>query len=600
MTPTLTIEKALHRHQRANAHRAGHDFFTKYFLLRERLTKVEYAQAMQGFAGGNDHGPQHIFRVLGYLDALLGKNPTKVLNVYELFLAMMAVLYHDVGILLGREQHAEKSAYLLSLERNDYVFDALDKEYMSIAVRDHSSSQLIEEDCKKYPDEFKVREHTLRIRRVAALVRLADEIDEDAQRAPADLEAKMQLPEASRFFWAFNQRVLGVAPDPNRKHIAITMQFRPEDVTTNFPLPGKEPQPFVRLAIEKILKINKERVYCNRFLPDNAQYTRLELTLLPLKIDSSWTTPSVHTLSDATTFEELWAHLPADLLPQQKNTPASIVEARLLPAVAHGEIVGEEEFKRLYDLIQNLEDELSIEGTIDTRLRHGENVTEEHMNKILRAISGVRRALGLPITWRNWPVGPTRLVTADAFNEILASINQAAKAAAVKRGKATSTQIEESPALDPDRDLSLDTVTEAIHRQLVEFFGYDVSIISFDEIDGVKYLDVSIISKARTPYEVQTEVLLFARHIGLVPKDALAYVSLNLLRPPQEEYVPDLSIADVSLQARIALTDLHDFRASKVTAKQIWDKIGFFVPAALNELNRPVLQQAKILFSGGV
>jgi hypothetical protein len=140
MTPSLTIEKFLLRHERANSRKAGHEFFTKYALLHERLTKVEYTQAMQGFPGGNDHGPQHIFRVLEYLDALLGKNPLKALSPYELFLSMMAVLYHDVGILLGRERHADKSAYVLSLDHNDYVFDEIDKEYLKIAVRDHSST----------------------------------------------------------------------------------------------------------------------------------------------------------------------------------------------------------------------------------------------------------------------------------------------------------------------------------------------------------------------------------------------------------------------------------------------------------------------------
>ncbi len=60
---------------------------------------------MSGFPGGNDHGPGHILRVLTYLDQLLGSEPLRHLDVYELFIAMMSILYHDVGILRGRANH---------------------------------------------------------------------------------------------------------------------------------------------------------------------------------------------------------------------------------------------------------------------------------------------------------------------------------------------------------------------------------------------------------------------------------------------------------------------------------------------------------------
>jgi len=95
----LAIERSL----KEAPERPGTKLWPRYELMKDRLLTVEYAQVMSGFPGGNDHGPQHILRVMAHLDHVLAPDPTAHLNPYELFLAMMAVLYHDVGILRGRK-----------------------------------------------------------------------------------------------------------------------------------------------------------------------------------------------------------------------------------------------------------------------------------------------------------------------------------------------------------------------------------------------------------------------------------------------------------------------------------------------------------------
>src|SRR5687767_12630252 len=102
---TLGIEEALEG--------AGDTFIEKYRLMKERLLKVEYEHWAAGFPEGNNHGREHIKRVLGYLNRLLAPNPLrapnplKYLNPYELFLAMMSILYHDIGLIQQREDHAD-------------------------------------------------------------------------------------------------------------------------------------------------------------------------------------------------------------------------------------------------------------------------------------------------------------------------------------------------------------------------------------------------------------------------------------------------------------------------------------------------------------
>src|SRR5262245_58064966 len=92
---------------------AGDSFIQKYQLMKDRLLNVEYEHWAAGFAEGNNHGRGHITRVLENLDHLLGPKPLDRVGPYELFLAMMSVLYHDIGLLQQRKGHEEISKQLL-------------------------------------------------------------------------------------------------------------------------------------------------------------------------------------------------------------------------------------------------------------------------------------------------------------------------------------------------------------------------------------------------------------------------------------------------------------------------------------------------------
>ena len=98
-------------------------FYYKYMVLKDRLLTNEYEHWAAGFPSGTNHGPSHIKRVLEYLDRLLGKDPLKdeLLTPYELFLTMMSILYHDVGLLRERRTHADFSKLFLEDEQNEYV-----------------------------------------------------------------------------------------------------------------------------------------------------------------------------------------------------------------------------------------------------------------------------------------------------------------------------------------------------------------------------------------------------------------------------------------------------------------------------------------------
>jgi hypothetical protein len=257
-------------------------FYEKYILFKHRLLNNEYEFWASGFPHGNNHGPGHINRVLDNLDRLVGRNFVKqdALTAYELFLAMMSILYHDVGILRDRAAHADTSAKFIENESDAY-FDGRDLRIIQAAIVSHSSSKDIETECAEFSDIELIGGYKVRPRRVAALVRLADELDEDFRRGDPKVASKIGIGEGSKFFWRFNQRILSVTPDPKSREIYIGVKFEPNDVGDIVELSGVKRSFFVAFA-EKIAKINHERIVVNEFLPEALKYNRLLVSVKPI------------------------------------------------------------------------------------------------------------------------------------------------------------------------------------------------------------------------------------------------------------------------------------------------------------------------------
>src|ERR1700761_4105501 len=206
--PMLNIESILQQE-------TNQPFFSRYNVLKDRFFSQEQNYWLANFQGGNDHGPGHLQRVLEHLDQLVGRDPVKqgLFNIYELYLAMMAVLYHDVGLLRGRDKHADTSGLLVGDEANYYIFQNWDLKIIRAVVVSHSSSKDIEQECAMFNDTIQVNQYQARPKVIAALLRLADELDEDSRRADPHVMKKLNLPATSEFFWEFSQRISGITAD---------------------------------------------------------------------------------------------------------------------------------------------------------------------------------------------------------------------------------------------------------------------------------------------------------------------------------------------------------------------------------------------------
>jgi hypothetical protein len=301
------IERSLKRAEGV----VGKPLSAKYQVLKDRLFTQEYAHWATKFPGGNDHGPGHIERVLEKFDQLIDGNPARreLLRPYELFLAMLSILYHDIGMLRGREGHADSSALLVGDERNDYLIDVRDRDVIRAAVVSHSSSKDIAEETAGFADEELIGGQSVRPRVIAALVRLADELDEDFRRADPDLQSRLDVPQESRFFWEFSQRISGIKPDLGTHTISIDVRFEAGDVGRNVVVHGRL-MPFIAAFGEKLAKINRELRTVNSFLPEALRYRSIRLSVKPLPRRPEWKRPREFEFSEHTSAADFVADFP--------------------------------------------------------------------------------------------------------------------------------------------------------------------------------------------------------------------------------------------------------------------------------------------------
>lgn len=194
-----------------------------YILERFRLVFPDYT----------DHSILHCMNVLNYSNLLLG-DIVKDLTGQELYVYTMAVALHDVGMTL---KHSDFPAYLeaLGLSEADFpgqkpvdicralhnefsalfirkhwkILDIPDEGYaraISAVARGHRKCDLLNEE--EYPEQFFAAEGVpIRLPFLAAVLRLADEMDMAQDRSPLMLYEMEQVKEISLISYHEHEKI---------------------------------------------------------------------------------------------------------------------------------------------------------------------------------------------------------------------------------------------------------------------------------------------------------------------------------------------------------------------------------------------------------
>ncbi len=275
----------------------GSRYFEHYVSIKQRIADKYYAVTGAALAQKGDrytrHDIGHVDDVIETAGLMLGlesdsASPAiKQVLAYEGFVLLVAILLHDAGNAISRDGHEKKAAAILREVGEAVGLSDIERRIISSIAQAHGGEM---EDGSKdtitrlmsepVPDIGGIEVHAWRL---AALLRLADELSENYTRADEVAIADAATPPLSvlsnLYCRAINRRV-----DFKGKSVHLAFTIDKQLLPRTFVIPvkggGTREIMFVDYIAERLEKCELERRYCNRFLAGFASYDRIRAKLV--------------------------------------------------------------------------------------------------------------------------------------------------------------------------------------------------------------------------------------------------------------------------------------------------------------------------------
>jgi hypothetical protein len=258
------LEKALYERLRTLPGTAGDDLYGDYTTARKSVLEdiVEHIDSAE--PNLTDHGPRHLADVMqrAYQLLNLGKND---LTPGEFYILCVSILFHDVGNLHGRTDHQKKIGGIYKHVRGtDARFLGERNAVLAVAGAHTGTTKDGKRDTLKTLDHQNFQGASVRIREIAAILRLADELAEGRHRTSAYLSNIGHYSIDSTIYHAYAQ-IVDYAIQPGR--IAMTFTFDISRAADQFEVHGVGLSELLKLCYNRIIKLDQERRFCKYYCP---------------------------------------------------------------------------------------------------------------------------------------------------------------------------------------------------------------------------------------------------------------------------------------------------------------------------------------------
>ena len=157
---------------------------SSYIMTRTKLREQVFEHIVAAEPNLTDHGSRHVDNVLANAVELLGEDGLDKVTGRELYCLGMSILFHDAGNFDKREEHRDKVGHLHDRIRGSEVSLLREKTLIVRATRAHTglAQDGSTDTLKEVSNEEHLYHGTVRLREVAAILRLADELAEGPHR----------------------------------------------------------------------------------------------------------------------------------------------------------------------------------------------------------------------------------------------------------------------------------------------------------------------------------------------------------------------------------------------------------------------------------
>ena len=243
----------------------GSQLYAIYILTRKNLVEdiLPHIRAIQPDL--TDHGPDHIKNVLNNAEKLLG-NDINNLRPLELYLLIMVIIFHDAGNIFDREDHQHKIAQIYEYAR-PAPRDLQEKKLILRAVSAHcgETEEGSKDTLKDLDENNNLHGHPVALRKIAAILRFADELAEGPHRTSKFIEMTGGYPDSSKIYHQYAD-ITGISIDRGLSRIALTYHIDLDKNGNNFDF-SKSDALFHLLdfTYKRIIKLNEERLYARYY-----------------------------------------------------------------------------------------------------------------------------------------------------------------------------------------------------------------------------------------------------------------------------------------------------------------------------------------------
>lgn len=258
------------------------DYYSRYKVVADYLDREVHKHVVplnmlkdDGYL--TDHGPDHIKKVIEKASELI-ENTKIDLSAYEVFILLLSIQFHDVANIFGRKKHARNSKKVIEEVQKVGDIEEEGKIIWDIA-RSHSGEDGKEDtisDLPELPEDFKNNE--IRMRLLASILRLSDELADDSTRSSRYLIKKGLVPKKSQIYHQYARSLHSVKVDHHSKQLKLNFTLDTENSTSKYVLKNRNKY-LLDYIFQRVVKTYLECLYCMKFMREYVYISRLNVKI---------------------------------------------------------------------------------------------------------------------------------------------------------------------------------------------------------------------------------------------------------------------------------------------------------------------------------
>jgi len=257
------------------------DYPAQFKALADYLNSNVHPQVTAGSMvrdGGylTDHGPKHIRTLIQRISQIVSFEACQ-LTPYEVFFLLVSAHFHDVGNIFGRDQHEAKSREVMKLSGLQVWLDSVERRYIRDIAQAHGGAD--KDKLRTWAESDKIKNQTVRVRLLAALLKFSDELAEDSERAARFSLAIGILPPESEIYHVYAKTLQSVYVDHKAHEIAFSYELTESEAKKTFPSKEGTGRLLLDYILERSLKAHCERSYCARYLRPTIYIDQISVTI---------------------------------------------------------------------------------------------------------------------------------------------------------------------------------------------------------------------------------------------------------------------------------------------------------------------------------